>query len=157
MAIDAQPGFDADSGRQIAQHFCDDVVLFASYFKPNAPGRWELSGFRALSERQLLKGRGLYLAARVLVASTPVEIVAVAMDATALLRTQRISWRRDELRVEVVPSRAHKNTPGGTALRLTRAGCSPGLEIAPLFDDDATSLLIDSIVTGGRAAATTPE
>lgn len=157
MAIDSQPGLDEDSGRHIAQHFCDDVVLFASYFKPNAPGRWELSGFRALSERQLLKGRGLDLASRVLVAATPIEVVAIAMDATALLRTQRLAWRRAELRVELIPSRADKHTQGGTALRLSRAGCSPGLEIAPLFDDAATSTLIDSLVTGGRANATTPE
>lgn len=156
MAVDTQPG-SADSGRQIAQHFCDDVVLFASYFKPNAPGRWELSGFRALSERQLLKGRGLYLASRVLVAATPIEVVAIAMDATALLRAQRISWTRAELRVELVPSRAHRSPQGGSALRLTRAGYSPGLEVAPLVDDDATASLIDALLTGGRAIATTPE
>jgi len=156
MAVDTQPG-SADSGRQIAQHFCDDVVLFASYFKPNASGRWELSGFRALAERQLLKGQGLYLASRVLVAATPIEVVAVAMDATALLRTQRISWTRDELRVELVPSRAHRSPWGGSALRLTSAGYSPGLEVVPLVDDDATASLIDVLLTGGRAIATTPE
>jgi hypothetical protein len=151
------PAREARSPGEIAQHFCDDVVLHASYFKPNAPGRWELSGLRALSERQLLKARGVYFASRMLVAATPVEVVAVAMDATALLRTRRLSWTRDELRIDVVESRAFIARTNGVALRLTRSGCAPGLEVAPLVEDDASSALIDYLLTGGRADATSPE
>jgi hypothetical protein len=150
----ARPELEAQTGRDIAQHFCDDVVLHASYFKPNAPGRWELSGLQAMSERQLLKGRGLYFASRVLLAATPVEVVAIAADATALVRTRRIRWVRGELRVELVPSRAFDVEEAGEALRLTRAGGSPGLEIAPLVSDAESSALIEYLLTGGRAGAT---
>ncbi len=157
MATNAQPELEAQSGRDIAQQFCDDVVLYASYFKPNAPGRWELSGLRAMSERQLLKGRGLYFVSRVLLAATPVDVVAVAVDATALLRTRRLRWARGELQVELVPSRAFDLEESDAALRLTRQGCAPGLEIAPLVSDDESSALIDYLLAGGRAGATTAE
>jgi hypothetical protein len=74
--------------------------------------------------------------------------VAIAMDATALLRAQRRSWLRAELRVELVPSRAHDDASNGRAIRLTRGGRAPGLEIAPFVEDDASAALMDCLLTG---------
>ena len=71
-----------------------------------APGRWELSSLDALTQRQLLKSRGSFFAEHVLVAVTPVEVVAVALGPASLLRVRRRVWSRSELQVE------HAGVPG---------------------------------------------
>jgi hypothetical protein len=136
---------------EVAQRFCDDVVLAAGCFKPNAPGRFELSGLRALGQRQLLKSRAEYFAEKVLIALTPVEVVAVAMDATSIFRTRRLVWGHAELRVQRVPSRTEPHYASRTALHLSRGGMSPRIEVAPAADDDATLALIDRLLGGDPA------
>jgi hypothetical protein len=134
---------------EIAQRFCDDVVLAVSCFKPNAPGRRELGSLRAMSERQLLKSRGSYFAERVLLAVTPLEVVAIAMDLFAVGGTRRRVWKRSELRVQTIPSRAETHVDG-PALLLSCLGSFPVIEIAPIADDDATFAVMENLLSGGR-------
>jgi hypothetical protein len=136
---------DLRAGCEAAQRFCDDVVIVAGLFKPNAPGRGELRGLRAMSERQLMKSRGVYLSERMLVAVTPVEVVAIAMDAAAFGRTRRRVWTHEELRVEIIPSRCGRIAPG-PALCLSRAGRSPVIEIAPIVDDDVSAAVVERLL-----------
>ncbi|MGZ4688134.1 MAG: hypothetical protein ACXVKA_01775 [Acidimicrobiia bacterium] len=136
------------SSREVAQRFCDDVVMVAGCFKPNAPGRWELSGFRALSERQLLKSRGAYFAERLLVAVTPIEVVAISMDGLGFGRPRRRVWSRSDLVVQTIPARAEQHLPG-PALRLSRFGSFPVVEIVPVPDDDTSGAVIEKLL-GGR-------
>lgn len=139
---------DVRSSCEVAQHFCDDVVSAAAWFKPNAPGRWELSSFSALGERQLLKSRAAYFAERILVAVTPLEVVAIAMDLTALFRNRTRSWTRAELAVQLIPSRVDVHEPSGDAVRLSRGGWFPRLEIAPLVDDRESWAVLDQLFGG---------
>jgi hypothetical protein len=137
MALEVAPTCEA------AQRFCDDVVLLAGFVKPNAAGRSELSSLRALSDRQLLKSRGLYLASRVLLAVTPVEVVAIAMDSAAFGRTRRLVWTLSDLVVERVPARSD---PASPALLLSRAGFRPAVEIAPVPGDAASASVIERLL-----------
>jgi hypothetical protein len=131
---------------ELAQQFCDDVVLAQGCFKPNAPGRWELSSLRALSERQLLKSQASYFAERILVAVTPVQVVAIATDALSLLCRRCLVWSREELRVQQMPSRAEQRSPTDHALLLSNCGWSPRLEIAPMFDDERCSTVVELLM-----------
>jgi hypothetical protein len=142
MVMDVRPSCE------IAQQFCDDVVFAAAWFKPNAPGRWELSSFRALGERQLLKSRAAYFAERILVAVTPLQVVAIAMDMTAIFRNRFRVWPRDELAVQLIPSRVDPRVPSGDAVRLSRGNWFPRLEIAPLVDDRESWAVLDQLFGG---------
>lgn len=133
---------------EMAQPFCADVVFAAAWFKPNAPGRWELSSFSALGERQLLKSRAAYFAERILVAVTPLEVVAIAMDLTAVFRNRMRVWRREELAVQLIPSRVDRNESSGDAVRLSRGGWFPRIEIAPLVDDRESWAVLDQLFGG---------
>ncbi len=142
MVMDLRPSCE------VAQPFCDDEVVAAAWFRPNAPGRWELSSFRALGERQLLKSRAAYFAERILVAVTPVEVVAIAMDATAIFRNRLRVWPRCELAVQLIPSRVDRHTPAGDAVQLSRRGWFPHLEVAPITDDPESWAVIDQLFGG---------
>jgi hypothetical protein len=122
----------------IAQEHCDDLVLAAAYFKPNAPGRWELSGVQALAERQLLKSRATYLAERVLLAVTALEVVGIVRLFRGRRSPRSVIWRRDELLVERVALRTGRLEPGRVAIRLSVRGRSPRVELAALTHDDPT-------------------
>jgi hypothetical protein len=136
------------SCRDFAQGYCDDLVLAAAYFKPNAPGRWEISSLRALSSRQLLKSEASYLAERVLLAVTTVEVVAIVRR--RFFPPHVVSWSRARLWVEPVTLRLGRLEPGRAALRLTDDGSSPRLELATLVDDEATRRVLDLLgVTAG--------
>jgi hypothetical protein len=125
--------------RELAQPFCDDVVLAAGCFRVNATGSWELAGFAAMSQRQLLKSRSAYLAERVLLAVTPVEVVAIALGVGARLRPRRCAWSHSELQVRAVPSRVGL---GPAALWLTARGALPRLEIAPAAPVPAAAAVV---------------
>ena len=142
MVMDLRPSCE------LAQEFCDDVVFAAAWFKPNAPGRWELSSFSALGERQLLKSRAAYFAERILVAVTPLEVVAIAMDLTAVFRNRMRIWAREELAVQLIPSRVDPHAPSGDAVRLSRDGWFPRLEIAPIVDDRESWAVLDQLFGG---------
>jgi hypothetical protein len=142
MVMDLRPSCE------VAQPFCDDVVVAAAWFRPNAPGRWELSSFSALGERQLLKSRAAYFAERILVAVTPVEVVAIAMDATAIFRNRLRVWPRSELAVQLIPSRVDRHAPAGDAVQLSRRGWFPHLEVAPMADDRESWAVLDQLFGG---------
>jgi hypothetical protein len=135
--------------RELAQPFCDDVVLVAGCFRVNAPGTWELAGLEALSQRQLLKGRCAYLSERVVLAVTPLEVVAVALGVGAWLRPRRRVWARAELEVAQVVSRVGPDAPG--ALWLTGRGGLPRLEVAPAAPIPLATEVVDALVGDRRA------
>ncbi len=130
----------------LAQPFCDDVVHVAGFFRPNAPGRSELSGIRALSERQLLKSRGAYLAERVLIAVTPLEVVAIAFGPGAMVHLQRVVWSRAHLMARLIPSRVDLRVKTDVALCLMRASGYPRIEVAWDPDDEASRAVVDRLV-----------
>jgi hypothetical protein len=121
--------------RELAQRYCDDIVLAAGTFKPNAPGRSDLSGLKAMTERQLLKGRGAYFTERMIIAVTPIDVVAIALGAATVFHPRRLTWKRSELRAARVPAHGETFRPDETGLCLYRASGRPRLEVARLTDD----------------------
>jgi hypothetical protein len=87
----------------------------------------------------------VYLSERMLVAVTPVEVVVIALDAAVFGRRRRRVWTHAELRTEVIPSRGGLDALG-PALRLSRRGRSPVLEIAPIADDVASAAVIEQLL-----------
>jgi hypothetical protein len=134
------------SSCDLAQPFCDDVVHVAGFFRPNAPGRSELAGLRALSERQLLKSRGAYLAERVLTAVTPLEVVAIAFGPGALVHLQRVVWSRAQLTARLIPCRVAGRGHSDVALCVMRPSGYPRLEVAWDSSDEASRAVVDRLV-----------
>ena len=130
----------------LAQPFCDDVVQVAGFFTPNAPGGGGLAANDALDERGLLRLRGAYLAERVLLAVTPLEVVAIAFGPGAREHLQRVVWRRSELVAQLIPSSADGPGPHDVALGLTRKTQPPRLEVAWDATDDASQAVVDRLV-----------
>ena len=97
----------------VAQPRCDDVVIAAAAFGPNAAGRRELSTLRGMSQRQVLKSRGAYLADRVLLAVTPLEVIAIALGPVSSRFREVLRWRRDTMLVRAIES----NVGAGRACR----------------------------------------
>ncbi|MCU1457965.1 MAG: hypothetical protein JWL73_2057 [Actinomycetia bacterium] len=134
----------------LAQSQCDDIVLAAGVFKPNAPGRTELSGFRALSERQLLKSRGAFFVERMLLAVTPIDVVAIALGPVSIWHPRRLLWKRSTLRATRIPAVAETFRPFEVALCLPRADGSPRLEVARYADDDGAWDVIERLTRPAR-------
>lgn len=126
-----------------AQQFCDDPVVAVAPFRPNAEGEHELRSIRGISQRQLLKGRSAYLAERMLLAVSTVEVVAVAVGFAAFRWPRVRRWRRADLRVSKVPLRADRFAEGRVALLLNRVDGGPRLEIAPVRIDQATHRVLE--------------
>ena len=97
---------DEYSLRDVAQPRCDDVVLAAAAFGPNAAGRRELSTIRGMSERQVLKSRASFLADRVLLAVTPLEVIAMALGPLSSRFREVLRWKRDSLVIRAIESHA---------------------------------------------------
>jgi hypothetical protein len=134
---------------EYAQRRCDDVVLEAAVFAPNAAGRRELSCIRGLSERQLLKSRGAYLAERVLLAVTPLEIVAIALGALSSRFQRPLVWSRDDVVIVPVESRRTRFRASLPAFFLVGRAETHCLELTPFADDDNTSEVIAHLVAIG--------
>jgi hypothetical protein len=130
----------------LAQAHCDDVVLAASTFKPNAAGRAELTGWRAFSDRQLLKGRGAYLGERVLVAVTTVEVVAIAHTPISFGR-RRLAWKRQDLVARAVAPKTQGCEVPLPAFVLAGRGRTPHIELAALADDEPTASVLGHLFT----------
>lgn len=130
----------------LAQTRCDDVVLAASTFKPNAAGRVELGGWRGFQDRQLLKGRGAYLGERVLVAVTTLEIVALALVPIGFGRN-RLAWRRSEVVAHAVVARTNPTEIPLPAFVLGGRGRGRRLELAALTDDESTASVLGHLFT----------
>jgi hypothetical protein len=133
--------------RDVAQPRCDDVVLAAAVFAPNAAGRRELSCVRGMSERQVLKSRGAYFAERVLIAITPIEVVAVAMGALSARFRSALFFRRDRAVIRSIPSRrgAHLR-----AFLLAVPDQATHLELAQFTTDGNTRGVVDQLLAIGR-------
>ena len=130
----------------LAQSRCDDVVLAASTFKPNAAGRVELGGWRGFQDRQLLKGRGAYLGERVLVAVTTLEIVALALVPIGFGRN-RLAWKRSEVVARAVVARTNPTEIPLPAFVLGGRGRGRRIELAALTDDESTASVLGHLFT----------
>jgi hypothetical protein len=130
----------------LAQGHCDDVVLAASTFKPNAAGRGELGGWRAFQDRQLLKSRRAYLGERVLLAVTTVEIVALALVPIGFGRS-RLAWKRSDVAARAVVAKARPTEPALPAFLVGQRGRGAHIELAALADDEATASVLGHLFT----------
>jgi hypothetical protein len=127
-----------------AQRWCDDEVLAAAYVKPNGPGRFELDGIEAITSRQLMKGRGVYFCERILLAVTPVEVVAIAADLWSILFARRMVWKRSELAAIAVGSHDGER-PEAPGLLLTRRHARPALEVIGLGSDGPMRTVLERL------------
>jgi hypothetical protein len=135
---------------ELAQPRCDDVVLSAAVFAPNAAGRRELSCIRGLSERQLLKSQGAYLAERVLLAVTPLDVVAMALGPLSMHFQWPLVWPRDDVIVVPVASRRTAADAYGPAFFVTGRVAHARLELAPFASDDNTLDVRAQLLTIGQ-------
>jgi hypothetical protein len=134
----------------MAQPYCDDVVLVAGFFSPNAPTLSEPASPLALRERERLIGRGAYLSERVLLAVTPLEVVAIAMGPGAMTHLQRVVWRRPEVVARLIPSRAVGRGRTDDALCVAWESGLPQLELEWDPDDAASQAVVDCLLVGSR-------
>jgi hypothetical protein len=125
----------------VAQPRCDDVVIAAAAFGPNAAGRRELSTLRGMSQRQMLKSRGAYLADRVLLAVTPLEVIAMALGPVSSRFREVLRWRRDAMLVRAIESNVGAGRACRPAFLIAGLG-APRLELAPLGGDENTNSVL---------------
>jgi hypothetical protein len=140
---------DQYSLRDIAQPRCDDVVVAAAAFGPNAAGRRELSSIRGMSERQVLKSRASFLADRVLLAVTPLEVIAIALGPLSSRFREVLRWKRDSVVIRGIESHAriaHTLRPAF----LIASPWGPRLELAPLAQDDNTRRVLQLLFAIGH-------
>jgi len=117
--------------RDLAQQHAEDVVLAAALFKPNAAGRCELS-WGGFGQRQLLKARGAYLAERLVVAVTPLDVVAVALSFRDRLQRKVRQWRRSDVMVVTVLAHGRALDLAWPAITIShRSGRQPA-ELQPV-------------------------
>lgn len=140
---------DQHSLRDIAQPRCDDVVVAAAAFGPNAAGRRELSSIRGMSERQVLKSRASFLSDRVLVAVTPLEIIAMALGPLSSRFREVLRWKRDSIVIRSVESHARVANILRPAF-LIGSPWGPRLELAPLAQDDNTRHVLHLLFSIGQ-------
>jgi hypothetical protein len=134
----------------VAQPRCSDVVIGAAVFAPNAAGRRELSCLGGLSQRQLLKSRGAFLADRVLVAVTPLEVVAMALGPLSRRYREPISWRRDEVVIRPVKSRRAIAQRPARAFLIAAPTTGAQLELAADCHDANTARVTSQLLAIGR-------
>jgi hypothetical protein len=136
--------------RELVQRHADDVVLAAAICKPNAPGTHELGGFAALGQRQLLKARGAYLAERVALGVTPLNVHALALFLGRRVARVVGCWSREDLRATLVSPIGDTTDPIWPALLLTDAYGRRHAELQLLErTDDGWNLL--ALLTHHRA------
>ncbi len=124
--------------REIAQARCDDVVLAAAAFGPNAMGRRELSSLRGMTQRQVLKSRGSFLADRVVLAVTPLEVVAIALGPLSSRFRETLRFEREDLVIRGLVSNIGDHRPAFAI--VGRGGAH--LELAVLAHDDNTRAVL---------------
>jgi hypothetical protein len=130
----------------LAQAHCDDVVIAASTFKPNAAGRAELGGWRGIKDRQLLKGRSAYLGERVLLAVTTLEIVAIALGPIGFGR-HRLAWKRSDVLARAVRPKTNPAEIPLPAFLVGGRGRAARIELAALTDDESTASVLGHLFT----------
>ncbi len=143
---------DEYSLRDIAQPRCDDVVVAAAAFGPNAAGRRELSTIRGMSERQVLKSRASFLADRVLLAVTPLEVIAMALGPLSSRFREVLRWNRDSIVVRAIESHARVANVLRPAFLIGNPR-GPRLELAPLAQDDNTRRVLTLLFDIGHPHA----
>jgi hypothetical protein len=134
--------------RDLAQRHADDVVYAAARFKPNAAGNHELS-WGGFGQRQLLKASGSYLAERVVLAITPLDVYAIEL--CFLGRVQRVvrQWSRAAITVSAVAAHG-RAADSGSALRIENRRGRTLAEVQPLRQDAETTRLTELLLRAGR-------
>jgi hypothetical protein len=140
---------DQYSLRDVAQPRCDDVVVAAAAFGPNAAGRRELSSIRGMSERQVLKSRASFLADRVLLAVTPLEVIAMALGPISSRFREVLRWKRDSIVIRGIESHARVANILRPAF-LIGSPWGPRLELAAIAQDDNTRRVLTLLFDIGR-------
>jgi hypothetical protein len=131
--------------RELAQAYAQDVVVAAAVFQPNAPGNWDLSP-RGFGARQLLKARGAYLAERVVVAVTPLEVYAITLHFRGRVRRCVGRWPRSQLVGRSVPPLTVR--PPGPAILLTRRDGRDVAELRACASDEESTRLLALLADG---------
>jgi hypothetical protein len=134
--------------RALAQPWTDDVVLAAALFKPNAAGNLEF-GVYGFGRRQILKARGVYLAERVLLAVTPIDVYALHLVLGRWVLRPLGRWRRAELGVTLLEPCGDGENTRCTALLLTNQERALAALQAVRPDDEAERV-VDLLLDGGR-------
>jgi len=147
--FESAPDRDDDRLRDLAQHHAEDVVLAAALFKPNAAGHCELS-WGGFGQRQLLKARGAYVAERVLVAVTPLDVIAVAFWFRGRVRRRVGQWRRSELSIVSVLAHGRALDASWPAFAIRHRFDRRSLEIQPLHMTLASQRVCDLLLTQAR-------
>lgn len=127
---------------EVAQRHLPDIVVSAGLFKPNAPGRSEFTSWSGFQQRAQLKSRSAYLAERLLVAVTPIELAAFTVRFGGFIGTSR-RWGTDDLIVAVTPGRSREPDPPPAFLLASRSRPWTRLEIQPISDNDVTPHLAE--------------
>src|SRR5262249_42950535 len=89
----------------------------------------------------VLKSRGAYLADRVLLAVTPLEVIAIALGPVSSRFREVLRWRRDAMLVRAIESNARTGRERRPAFLIAGLG-APRLELAPLGGDENTNSVL---------------
>jgi len=122
-------------------------------FKPNAPGRCDLSP-RGFGQRQRLKARGVYVGERTLLATTPLHVVAIELHLGARLRRVVGRWTRDDLIAVAIPAAGSEPDPRWPALLLADSNGRPFAELQPLVRDEESALVTRALLAFASEGST---
>jgi len=139
--------------RELAQRYAEDVVTGAAVFKPNAPGRCDLSP-RGFGQRQRLKARGVYVGERTLLATTPLHVVAIELHLGARLRRLAGRWTRDELIAVATAACGVEPDPRWPAVLLADSSGRAFAELQPLVRDDESARVTRSLLAFAERGST---
>ncbi len=133
----------------VAQRHAPDVVTCAVLCRPNAPRHAVGSHLEGFEQRQLLKAAGRYRAERVVIATTPLEVLAIALSNRGRVRHVD-RWTRASVPVAEVPSR-DRSMPARRGLLIGHAGRYEAVEV--LTEDPADERrLIEAIGPSSQAS-----
>jgi len=133
-----------------AQRHVPDVVTRAVVCKPNAPGRSMWSNVDAFGQRQILKAAGLFLAERVIVAITPLEVYALPLTSRGRCYSP-LRWDRARAIATRVRPRGESADPDSPAFLISDQHRNHAVELIPVHND-ATAVDLISCLTAVSTA-----
>jgi hypothetical protein len=132
--------------RELAQRHAEDVVLAAALFKPNAAGNWNLS-WGGFGQRQKLKAAGVYLAERVLLAVTPLDLYVVELLLQGQIHRTIRQWPRTDLRTAAVTAEGRTHNPRFPALLIANRTGRLLAEVQPVHLGPDTVEVLKLLIT----------
>ena len=135
---------------EAAQPHVPDIVLAAGLFQPNAVGRFELSSFAGFQQRQLLKSRGTTVWERMLLAITPIELLAVEVLMGSVLCPVKLHWPLSSVRARPVRPKRRSPDLEWPGVRLERVASGRVIaELRVVHHDDSSLQLLDRLIGPG--------